>query len=449
MIRVNSEPVALRATGETDRSDRTTDPAAALAPVRPPAPDSRFYNRDVSMMLALAIAGGVRELSKMQRDSARMMIEGELALLTAMMRAEPQLVAMMEDVQFIKNMISSGVQIAMQGAQLAQMGKAAFPKMPSLDLGKPFEKGAAHAASMTGLDRVTAIRDELVLNSEHARYVFAKNRAETEAGAREFRTPEDRKDWIHDRTEVHAKQLYEGALERRAPAVDLKDWPLNDRQSRARFEALLDHQAVQKFGKLYHELPHVEQQAMRQQVGRSEAVRAIYGDQPTPQQEALVEDAMAILRSDKNMFTQRWEPLGRDAFADQLESFRPFGVVGAKRFDSPDGRALIDAVRDRRVDLTVELQNDAGRVHPPWERIGVGQVLFNVEQFTEGLFDDGWNKDLGEVPAGIQGINQVDREMLDTWYALFLEARLECMQWSSRFADIFADVADINMVMRG
>lgn len=440
MIRVNSEPAALQRV--SDRSDRTINLEGELAPVRPPAPDSRFHNRDVSMMLALAIAGGVRELSKMQRDNARMMIEGELALLTAMMRAEPQLVAMMEDVQFIKNMISAGVQLGMDAVQLGQTAKAACPKLPSLELGKPFEKGAAHAASMTGLDRVNVIRDELVLNSEHARYVFARNRAQASAGA--FRTPEDRKAWIDEQTEAHAKQLYQDALDRRAPAVDLKDWPMN-----ARLDAVLDHQAVQSFGKLYHELPHVEQQALRQQVGRSEALRAIYGENPTPQQEALLEDAMSILRADKHVFSQRWAPLGRDAFADRLESFRGFGAVGPKRFDSPDGRALIDAVRERRVDLMLELSNDAGRAHPPWERISAGQVLFNVEQFMEGLFDDGWGKDLAEVPAGIQGINQVDREMLDDWYALFLEARLECMQWSSRFADIFADVADINMVMRG
>ncbi|MEQ8978326.1 MAG: hypothetical protein RL846_10375, partial [Deltaproteobacteria bacterium] len=166
--------VALGQTSDPVASDRGTE---SLGPVRRLDAD-RSVNRDVSLLLALALAESTRELARMRRTTARAFLEGQVALLTGMIRLEPSVAAFLEDTRFLETMAMSAVSLASTGAGAKKPLKSKLPKKAQAKIDaatRPFELSrhlktlAAKPAVAKRLGRFHAVRDELVRRNPRAR----------------------------------------------------------------------------------------------------------------------------------------------------------------------------------------------------------------------------------------------------------------------------------------
>lgn len=267
-----------------------------------------FENRDVSLLIALALAEGTRELTKMTRDTSRIIVEARTALLMSLIRAEPRVAAALEDVEFLKTMLVGGVQLGMA------------------------------------------------------------------AGGAKLKAP--------------------------------------------------------KFGTQKLALKAAKAQ-------RQAALTKVYGKNPTKAQAKQFDQAVRLNKSHGDIYygnLVKRPPMSKAKLIETLEKDRPFGRHGAKTFDNPDGKRLIEAIRNDEIDVA-ELS------HPDETPSYAGTIL----SFLNQAWDNGHQRLQQDAAEGLHGISDVERELLDAWHARFVQARLELIRVSGQFADVFADIADVTM----
>ena len=414
---VRPERASLGTLVPTEAASTAPSSPSAEAPTSPvqrlALGSDRSVHRDVSMLLALALAESTRELARDQREMARAMVEGRIAVLTSMIRLEPNVAAMIEDVQFIKTMATHGVSLATSAAPVAKAGlKKAGVKLPNFGLKDALQGIAARPGVATALGRFPAVRDRLVLANPRARYVFARNAATAELGARLQHRPELREAWLKVATARHGRQLVAEATGRQT-RLDLADWPIAGGPARP--------------------------------VKADALAKDVFGPAPTRRQVQLVEEAAGLLASGGEPFhaglVRRTRLMTREQLATRFERERPFY---GRASDAADRAQIAAAVRDNRVDLSLPLRDPDGTPKQV-PGLGVGAIASAAVKQLDGMWADGWGKDQQEMPDGLHGIADGERAILDAWHAELMASRLELVRWAGRFSDVLADVADVTM----
>lgn len=377
--------VALGQTSDPVASDRGTE---SLGPVRRLDAD-RIANRDVSLLLALALAESTRELARMRRTTARAFLEGQVALLTGMIRLEPSVAAFLEDTRFLETMAMSAVSLASAGAGAKKPLKSKLPKKAQakidaatrpFDLSRHLKTLAAKPAVAKRLGRFHAVRDELIRRNPRARHLFERLASQVAPNQR----------------------------------LDVRDWT-------------------------------IEGAPLRGQATSEQMARDVFGDAPTKRQIQLVEEAASILaRGGDPIYGTAGRVtklMMRDELATKLETRRPFW---ARESDAADTARIVEAIRTRKVDLSLPLK-DVDGTPKKVDHAKAKDLLGNAASHLEKTWQDGWSKEEAEMPEGLHGVTEGERAILDAWYAELMSAQLDLIRWSGRFGDLFADVADIGM----
>ncbi len=375
-------------------SGRTSDAVASdpdtesLGPVRRLDAD-RIVNRDVSLLLALALAESTRELARMRRSTARAFLEGQVALLTGMIRLEPSVAAFLEDTRFLETMAMSAVSLASAGAGAKKPLKAKLPKKAQakidaatrpFDLKRHLKTLASKPAVAERLGRFNAVRDELIRRNPRARHLFERLA-----------------------TQVAPNQR-----------IDVRDWT-------------------------------IEGATIKGQATSEQMARDIFGEEPTKRQIELVDEAVSILARGGEQFYgtagRMTKLMTRDELATKLETRRPFW---ARESDAAYTAEIVDAIRTRKVDLSLPLKEVDGTPKKV-DHAKAKDLLGHAASHLEKTWQDGWSKEEGEMPEGLHGVTEGERAILDSWYAELMSAQLDLIRWSGRFGDLLADVADIGM----